>query len=141
MKIIFATISKPNFEYSVKGFELYSKRLTYYHDLKIVHFKKDVTDKEILSSLKNSFLISLTPEGQQFSSEALATYLKDLEGKIRDVSFLIGGPEGLSNDILSRSNLKWSLGKLTYPHDLAMVVAMEAIYRASTINLGLPYHK
>ncbi len=141
MKIRFTTVSKPNFDYAIKGFELYKKRISYYHDIKTVHFKKTVSDKEILSSLDNTFLIALSPTGKQFTSHQLADFLITTSSSSKEISFLVGGPEGLSSSILEKANLVWSLGELTLPHDLAMVVALEAIYRSTTIRLGLSYHK
>lgn len=141
MKITFATISKPSFSYAVKGFEIYSKRISYYHDMKVIHFKKTASDKEIITRLENTFLVALNPTGKQFSSDQFADFLKTSGHINKEISFLIGGPEGLSEAIYNQSGLEWSLGKLTLPHDLAMIVALEAIYRATTINLGLPYHK
>ena len=53
----------------------------------------------------------------------------------------VGGAEGLSSAVLERADLRWSLGPLTLPHDLAMVVMWEQLYRAMTIIRGEPYHK
>jgi 23S rRNA (pseudouridine1915-N3)-methyltransferase len=53
----------------------------------------------------------------------------------------VGGPEGLPQAVIDQADLAWSLSKLTLPHDLAMVVLLEALYRASTISAGQPYHK
>jgi 23S rRNA (pseudouridine1915-N3)-methyltransferase len=54
---------------------------------------------------------------------------------------MIGGPEGLPAVVIEQLDYQWSLSKLTFPHDLAMVVTLEALYRASTIAAGSPYHK
>ena len=80
-------------------------------------------------------------QGNNLSSQDLASFLQKRELEAREVSFVIGGPEGLPQTIIEAADYRWSLGKLTLPHDLAMVVTAEALYRASTINAGLPYHK
>ena len=58
-----------------------------------------------------------------------------------ELAFVIGGDEGLSDAVRSRANLLWSLSALTFPHDLAQLVTLEALYRASTVAAGVPYHK
>ena len=62
-----------------------------------------------------------------------------LEG--RDVAFLVGGPEGLSEACLAAAAQRWSLGPLTLPHALVRIVLAEQIYRAWTIAIGHPYHR
>ena len=141
MKINIATVSKPNFNYAVSGFELYSKRLSYYHDLKIHHFKNSVSDNEILNFFEDTYLIILDVKGRQFSTIELANYLNELSIKNKRIGFLIGGAEGLSENVQNSADFKWSLSNLTFPHDLAMIVTLEALYRATTVNFGLPYHK
>ena len=56
-------------------------------------------------------------------------------------SSIIGGPEGLSADVLAKANEKISLSRLTLPHPLVRVVIAEALYRAYSIDAGLPYHR
>ncbi len=54
--------------------------------------------------------------------------------------FVIGGPYGFSDEVYRRSNMKLSLSQMTFPHELARLVAVEQIYRAATILRGEPYH-
>jgi 23S rRNA (pseudouridine1915-N3)-methyltransferase len=75
------------------------------------------------------------------NSENLAEFLVKRALDAREVSFIIGGPEGLPETVRAQADYQWSLGPLTLPHDLAMVVTLEALYRSSTITAGLPYHK
>ena len=58
-----------------------------------------------------------------------------------ELAFCIGGDEGLSSAVKTRANELWSLSALTFPHDLAQLVLLEALYRASTISAGVKYHK
>lgn len=71
----------------------------------------------------------------------LARFLAKRSQEGREVSFIIGGPEGLPEEVINTADHKLSLSELTFPHDLAMVVLLEALYRASTINSNHPYHK
>ena len=59
----------------------------------------------------------------------------------RDVSFLIGGPEGLSEDCLNSSNEIWSLSPLTFPHSIVPIIVIEQLYRVWSIGKNYPYHK
>ena len=58
-----------------------------------------------------------------------------------NVSLLIGGPDGLSEDCLQRARQRWSLSALTLPHPLVRVLLAEQVYRAWTITAGHPYHR
>ena len=79
---------------------------------------------------------------QQYDiTPALATRLQEWLLSGRDIVLLIGGPDGLSDDCLRRSELRWSLSGLTLPHALVRVVLAEQLYRAWTIISGHPYHR
>ena len=79
--------------------------------------------------------------GPQLTSEALAEFLDKRSFEGREVCFIIGGPDGLPQEVIDSADMLWSLSKLTFPHDLAMVVLAETLYRASTISVGHPYHR
>jgi 23S rRNA (pseudouridine1915-N3)-methyltransferase len=91
---------------------------------------------------KEAYVISLDREkGKQHSSERLALKLADLGASGRShVAFVIGGPLGLSPDVLQRSNGLWSFGSITLPHSLARVVLLEQLYRAAKIHRNEKYH-
>jgi 23S rRNA (pseudouridine1915-N3)-methyltransferase len=63
----------------------------------------------------------------------------ELDG--RDVAFAIGGADALPDDVLRTAERKWSLSRLTLPHELARVLLYEQLYRAYTIRRGEPYHR
>jgi len=75
------------------------------------------------------------------SSHELAAFLDKRELEAKEVSFVIGGPDGLPLAIRNQADYRWSLSRLTLPHDLAMVVVAEALFRVTTINAHLPYHR
>jgi 23S rRNA (pseudouridine1915-N3)-methyltransferase len=91
---------------------------------------------------KEAYVISLDREkGKQHPSERLALKLEDLGASGRShVAFVIGGPLGLSPDVLRRSNELWSFGNVTLPHALARVVLLEQLYRAAKIYRNEKYH-
>lgn len=90
---------------------------------------------------KKSLVVALERTGKNFSSIEIASLIDKKSQDHPMVCFLIGGPEGLSSACLERAEVKWSLSALTLPHPLARLVLCEAIYRAYSINQGMPYHK
>jgi 23S rRNA (pseudouridine1915-N3)-methyltransferase len=78
--------------------------------------------------------------GRELTSEELARSLEAWRTAGRDVSFVIGGPFGLSPAVLERASDRISLGPITLPHQLARVVLLEQLFRAHKIVLGHPYH-
>jgi len=91
---------------------------------------------------KNSYVFVLDVKGKQLSSEELAEKINTLgiDG-ISDITFVIGGSNGLSQDILNIANFKLSFSKMTFPHQLFTAILLEQIYRAFKINAGETYHK
>lgn len=87
-------------------------------------------------------LVALDRVGDQWSSRELAAWLgaASLRG-VPAVAFAIGGAFGLAEPVLRAAQVRWSLGKLTLPHELARLVVVEQLYRAGTITRGEPYHK
>jgi 23S rRNA (pseudouridine1915-N3)-methyltransferase len=82
----------------------------------------------------------LDREGRTATSESLAGFLDERRAGGRDVSFVIGGPFGLSETVRERADQRISLGKITLPHQLARVVLLEQLFRAHKILLGQAYH-
>ncbi|MES2124435.1 MAG: 23S rRNA (pseudouridine(1915)-N(3))-methyltransferase RlmH [Gemmatimonadota bacterium] len=104
--------------------------------------QRDEEGKRLLEALpEQADAVLLDLEGNAWSSEALATELQQWRERGRDVAFLIGGAVGVSTAVTQRAALRWSLGPLTLPHELARVVVTEQLYRATTILRGEPYHK
>jgi 23S rRNA (pseudouridine1915-N3)-methyltransferase len=86
-------------------------------------------------------IIALDVKGHTWSTEKLAANLQQWMSDGRDVGFMIGGPDGISNEILKKADTRWSLGPLTLPHPLVRVVLAEQLYRAWTITQNHPYHR
>jgi len=82
-------------------------------------------------------------EGQKVLAKikALAARLEDWQSDGRDLTFVIGGPDGVSEDCMNRADLRWSLSRLTLPHGLARVTFAEQLYRSWTLTTGHPYHR
>lgn len=86
-------------------------------------------------------LVVLDERGTQLSSVGLSGKLSAWQSAGRDISFIIGGPDGVSQAVTARSGFRWSLSKLTLPHGLARVLFAEQLYRAWTVSTGHPYHR
>lgn len=91
---------------------------------------------------KGAYVIAMCIEGEKTDSPGLAAMLSRcaLEGKSR-VCFLIGGSDGLPEDVKRAADRRLSMSDMTFPHHLARVMLLEQIYRAFTINAGTKYHK
>jgi 23S rRNA (pseudouridine1915-N3)-methyltransferase len=84
----------------------------------------------------------LDPRGKQFSSEAFAGQLDEWEMQgVKQVCYLIGGPDGHATKVLQTANLLLSLSQMTFTHDMTRMLLVEQLYRAYTIKAGEKYHK
>lgn len=137
----------------------YIKRLSRFHKLEIIEIpeelkKENPSDGEIEKALseesskilkslgKGAYIISLAIEGKQISSEDLADTLKGLsDGGISEIDFIIGGSHGISREVLSSSDFLLSFSKMTFTKEMARVIFLEQLYRASKISSGETYHK
>lgn len=87
-------------------------------------------------------LVVLDEKGRQFTSPAFARWFDaELTRGTREIAFVIGGSEGISDPLLNRADLKLSLGAMTWTHEMCRVLLAEQIYRAFAILRNLPYHK
>lgn len=142
MKLHITTVGTPKLPYAKQGWEEYWNRLKHFHTIRVTHIADKHNDAEhIRQAIGNAFTIVMEIKGKQFSSEGLAEFLENKSQEGRELCFVIGGPDGLPEEVRSSADLQWSMSQLTFPHDLAMVVLLESLYRASTINAGTKYHK
>jgi 23S rRNA (pseudouridine1915-N3)-methyltransferase len=85
--------------------------------------------------------VALAREGRPLTSEGLAGQLERWQLAARPLALLLGGSHGLASELLADVDMRWSLGPLTLPHELARLVVLEQLYRGFTILRGEPYHK
>ena len=90
----------------------------------------------------NAFLIVMDERGNGLRSLDFAETIKTIQNNSTDkVQFILGGAEGLTDDVRGRANLLLSFGQQTWPHMLARVMLLEQVYRAQQILAGHPYHR
>lgn len=128
--------------------KIYQRRVQKYlkwisKDVKIeIVYIKDVNNKVLTKMDKfkknNFFSICLSENGIQMSSNAFSKFIFNNKEKL---SFIIGGPDGHSSEILNEADYVLSFSKMTMPHEMATLVLIEQIYRAFSIKKGSKYHR
>lgn len=137
-----------------QGFDHYGDRFPKDMPLKLVEIpaekrgkNADITrilDKEgqqLLAHAGKSHIVTLDVVGQPWNSQQLAAQLTTWQQNSRDVSLLIGGPEGLSDACKAAAAQSWSLSALTLPHPLVRIIVAESLYRAWSLLNHHPYHR
>ncbi|PID31783.1 50S rRNA methyltransferase [Candidatus Saccharibacteria bacterium] len=143
MKLHIVTVGEPKLEYARLGWNEYLRRLSRLHHVRTTH----VADKwardanRILAAAGKAYRVALVIDGSQYSSESLASFLDKQALGGRELCFIIGGPDGLPPAVIEAADTTLGLSKLTFPHDLAMLILAETLYRSSSINAQLPYHR
>lgn len=138
-------------KYWIEACDEYRKRLSKFCKLKLVEVdeqNKYTNIDQIVSKEGEIILNHLTPhsvlmaiEGKQYSSEELADFIREKQLLTSELTFVIGGSYGVSDEVKKSVQSKISFGKPTFPHNLARVMLLEQIYRAFMINAGSSYHK
>ncbi|MFD2616538.1 23S rRNA (pseudouridine(1915)-N(3))-methyltransferase RlmH [Terrilactibacillus laevilacticus] len=159
MNINILTVGKLKEKYIQQGINEYKKRLSAYTKINIIEIpdekapenmsdaeieqvKKIEGDKLLNKITPDTYVIALAILGKQLTSEQLAKHIDELAtyGKSK-IAFVIGGSNGLSDEVLKRADYHLSFSKMTFPHQLMRLVLMEQVYRAFKIMRGEPYHK
>lgn len=159
MNINVIGVGKIKEKYLKLGIDEFKKRLSKYCKLDIIELDdekapeklsekemimvKEKEGKKILSKIKDtSYVIALAIDGKNLSSEELADKMSDLAVRGNsNITFVIGGSLGLSDEVLDRADYKLSFSKMTFPHQLMRLILLEQVYRAYRINNNEPYHK
>jgi 23S rRNA (pseudouridine1915-N3)-methyltransferase len=138
-------IGKPRLEFARLGIEEYAARLKPFAPTKVEFVRASGRDAESAALLERSrgmFRIVMDERGEHIDSRALAKKLAAWEQSgPRDIALLVGGADGHTDELRKSAGWTWSLSRLTLQHELALVVALEQLYRAYTIKAGLPYHR
>lgn len=129
----------------------YAKRLKRFCSLNIVEVpeqssltieKKIDAESNALMCHLRGYVILLDRQGKEVSSQELSGMIEELKSQGNgEITFVIGGSNGVNGQLIARADKVISFGKVTFPHQLFRVILLEQIYRAFTISEGLPYHK
>lgn len=106
-----------------------------------VEVQKSEEGRSILSFIDDSeFVAILDDKGDSFTSRQFAEWLERRQTASRNITFVVGGAYGFSNEIYDRADSRISLSKMTFSHQIVRAIFAEQLYRAFTIIAGLPYH-
>jgi 23S rRNA (pseudouridine1915-N3)-methyltransferase len=138
-------IGKPRLAYAKAGIDEYVSRLGGYTQVEFTSLKAGTREQESAALLERSeghFRIVLDERGEQVTSKALADKISGWEqSRVKSIAMIIGGADGHTEALRAAAGWQWSLSRLTLQHELALVVALEQIYRAYSIKAGAPYHR
>ncbi|TAI49120.1 23S rRNA (pseudouridine(1915)-N(3))-methyltransferase RlmH [Flagellimonas allohymeniacidonis] len=155
MQISLIAVGKTDSKDLMNLMETYQKRLQHYIKFNFmvipdIKNSKNLSEAQqktkegelILSHIQSSDHVLLIDErGKQFSSLSFSDFLqKKMNGGLKQLVFVIGGPYGFSDAVYARSNGKVSLSSMTFSHQMVRLFALEQLYRAFTILRNEPYH-
>ncbi len=130
--------------------EDYLTRLGYFVKFSITEIKDksknetvEIESNRILGKVnQSSFVCLLDATGRPKDSHKLAETIENWQVRgIKEITFIIGGAEGVASEVVERANFTLSLSILTFTHEMARVILLEQLYRAHTIIKGFPYQK
>jgi 23S rRNA (pseudouridine1915-N3)-methyltransferase len=98
-------------------------------------------EKRFLERAGDDYLVTLDEHGKPKTTLELAKWLGERQQDGRNLSFIIGGPDGLGPEILRKASWRWSLSTLTFPHAMVRVMLAEQLYRAHSVLQNHPYHR
>jgi 23S rRNA (pseudouridine1915-N3)-methyltransferase len=132
-------------EWVTQAYEEYTRRLrsSMRVDLEELSVGKNKSDEEkrLLERIGDDYLVTLDEHGKSLTTVELAKWLAQRQQDGRNLSFVIGGPDGLGPEILEKAALRWSLSALTFPHAMVRVILAEQLYRAQSVLQNHPYHR
>ena len=151
-------IGKIKGQFLKSAIDEYSKRLSKYCKLNILELPDEKIPDKINEKLENeiktkecnniinhikkdSYIISLDLTGKEFSSEQFSKNIENISMESSQITFIIGGSLGLTQNILNMSNQKICFSKMTFPHQLIRVFLLEQLFRAFKISNGETYHR
>jgi 23S rRNA (pseudouridine1915-N3)-methyltransferase len=150
MKVILSVIGKAKAGPEQQLYQEYIKRVPWpvtcrESEVKLsdIAQRKEQEGKQLLAGLAGvDRIIALDETGKTLSSPEFATQLGNWQQQgCSSFGFVIGGSDGLCDEVRKRAHLLWSFGRVTYPHMLVRVLLAEQLYRAHTLFSGHPYHK
>ena len=155
MKIILMVVGKTSTKFVREGVEEYAGRINRFMpfeikvipDIKTTRKLTELAQKEaegtqILAHVQpTDHMVLLDERGKEMTSREFSTFIEQKSQTVpKNMSFVVGGPYGFSQEVYTRANSLLSLSKMTFPHELVRLFFTEQIYRAITISRNMPYH-
>ena len=145
MKFTFISVGKQNDSDIADAVADYTKRISRYFSVEWKLIPTSDIEKEAEAILKNldsgDFVVVLHDKGKELNTVELSQFIeKRMNASDKKVVFIIGGAYGIAESLQKRANFKWSLSKLTFPHQLVRLILAESIYRAISVIKKEPYH-
>jgi len=138
-------VGKPKLRFAAEGIQEYLVRIRRFapcETLFLTSAKSEQLTTQILAASEKSFRVILDERGEQSSSEELAEFISEHQVRAtRRVSLIVGGAKGQAEEIRLQADWLWALSRLTLQHELALMLALEQVYRAYSILSGAPYHR
>jgi 23S rRNA (pseudouridine1915-N3)-methyltransferase len=118
----------------------YIKRISGFGKIKLIDVKEDC---EILAKIPQSaYVFALCIEGEKLSSEGFSARLQKIYlSEKKGIYFIIGGSDGLPQEVKARADMRLSMSDMTFAHRLAKIMLLEQLYRALSIQNNRSYHK
>jgi len=155
MKIILLQTGKTSEKYIAEGVDEFSSRIKKYAVFETITIPEQKNTKNmpvedqkiregklILQSVsRDDYMVMLDEKGREYDTKEFADRLEKIfQLSKKRLVFVIGGPWGFSNDVYDRADLKFSLSRLTFSHQLVRLLFAEQLYRVLTVIKGDPYH-
>ena len=155
MKLHFWSVGKAHEPYVKEGIELFTARIANYYPVEWqiiaplknaakfsdAELKKKEGEAIIQKLQKDDYLLLLDERGKLLSNEGFAGFIETRANEsTKNIIILIGGAFGVSEDVMTRANFKWSLSPLVFPHQLVRLILAEQVYRACSIIRNEKYH-
>lgn len=131
----------------------YKSRISHFHNITIIevddvavtkdqNYSKNTEGEEILKKIKKTdYVVLLDLKGINLDSPTLASKVADWNMRNPELVFIIGGSDGVSEEVKNRADFSWQLSNLTFPHQLVRLILLEQLYRSYKIIHNQTYHK
>lgn len=155
MNINIICVGKIKDKYINDGIAEFQKRMTAFSNLQIIEVKEftkegniqlsiEKESEEILRKIskQNTYTILLDLKGKEIDSKGMSDYIEKLKNTgISTINFIIGGSDGVSQNLKDSVDMKLKFSHFTFPHQLMRLILMEQIYRCFSISNNIKYHK
>lgn len=155
MNINIICVGKIKDKYINDGIAEFQKRMTAFSNLQIIEVKEftkegniqlsiEKESEEILKKIskQNTYTILLDLKGKEIDSKGMSGYIEKLKNMgISTINFIIGGSDGVSQNLKDSVDMKLKFSHFTFPHQLMRLILMEQIYRWFSISNNIKYHK